>query len=383
MDSPLLPTFRRAVQPSSPSENSISLADLSLASTSSPLPDPPSGSNGNHVPSQPSQHPITFSSSSTTSSSSHPYVPNENPKEEYEDEEDEETPIKVKRQPRFSLFAQPSQLPNSLGQSQYKSGRQSPTSSQTIRKDETQHRAVSQDRQEKRFEEDGKILVERKDGKDEDGNVSLDEDERSEGKEGMGGEEEEENTIHPSYRQKEDKLREGLYELKRMNEVFDGFLNALEAAKGHNERLATRVQQTSQLLDQYTAIMGQTEHTQNLILNPLWTGAEDDAAALAEAEAARLAALRKEEEEAEIARLKAEEQRRLAEERKTKVNTGTSSRGRGRGVGRGVTLNTRQSLLPTAIKRPPSTQSRSTRGGTGGGLYANVQSSGYGPPGRR
>ncbi len=35
--------------------------------------------------------------------------------------------------------------------------------------------------------------------------------------------------------QSEDKLRESLYELREMNEVFEGFLGALEAAKGHNE----------------------------------------------------------------------------------------------------------------------------------------------------
>jgi hypothetical protein len=33
----------------------------------------------------------------------------------------------------------------------------------------------------------------------------------------------------------DDKLRESLYELRQMNEVFDGFLIALEAARGHNE----------------------------------------------------------------------------------------------------------------------------------------------------
>ena len=35
--------------------------------------------------------------------------------------------------------------------------------------------------------------------------------------------------------EREEKLREGLYELRRMNEVFDSFLSSLEAARGHNE----------------------------------------------------------------------------------------------------------------------------------------------------
>ena len=34
---------------------------------------------------------------------------------------------------------------------------------------------------------------------------------------------------------RDDKLRESLYELRQVNEVFNGFLIALEAAKGHNE----------------------------------------------------------------------------------------------------------------------------------------------------
>lgn len=41
------------------------------------------------------------------------------------------------------------------------------------------------------------------------------------------------------------------------------------------QRLAERVQQTSLLLDEYTAILGQAEHTQRLLLNPRWTGSSD------------------------------------------------------------------------------------------------------------
>lgn len=35
--------------------------------------------------------------------------------------------------------------------------------------------------------------------------------------------------------ERDDKLRESLYELRQMNEVFDGFLGALESARGHNQ----------------------------------------------------------------------------------------------------------------------------------------------------
>jgi hypothetical protein len=47
-----------------------------------------------------------------------------------------------------------------------------------------------------------------------------------------------EETIHPrivTSAEREDRLRESLYELRQMNEVFEGFLGALEAARGHNE----------------------------------------------------------------------------------------------------------------------------------------------------
>ena len=35
-----------------------------------------------------------------------------------------------------------------------------------------------------------------------------------------------------------------------------------------------KVEQTSQLLDKYVAILGQTEHTTKLLLSPEWEGAE-------------------------------------------------------------------------------------------------------------
>lgn len=58
--------------------------------------------------------------------------------------------------------------------------------------------------------------------------------------EGEGIEAAEGETIHSSKpaqssEEREDRLRESLYELRQMNEVFDGFLSALLAARGHNE----------------------------------------------------------------------------------------------------------------------------------------------------
>ncbi|OCF33896.1 hypothetical protein I316_04238 [Kwoniella heveanensis BCC8398] len=242
---------------------------------------------------------------------------------------------------------------------------------------------------------------------------------------------------------RDDKLRESLYELRRMNEVFDGFLGALEGVRGHNERLAQRVQQTSALLDEYTAIMGQTEFTQRLLLNPKWTGSADDAEAIAAEEEARFLAQQAAEEEArrqvEAARLAEEERERRAaaaalgtqmrNEKGTRTGAGAGALGRGgagvgagrprgrggfgAGAGTGARGGTtargrgtstgipRPSMMPrptsgagsgtttTRKVTPTSASNRGTSnngsgggggGGNGlGGQYSHVKSSGYGP----
>ena len=237
-------------------------------------------------------------------------------------------------------------------------------------------------------------------------------------------------TVHPSAprssAERDERLRESLYELRRMNEVFDGFLNALDLARGHNEvgrgwvmrlgraheqRLAARVSQTSTLLDQYTALLGQTEHTKRLLMNPAWTGADDvsavsytsaqhhsdqqDAAALEAEESARRAA------DETVA---AEQRRQVSFAQSTPAQKGGSSTSRsgasrGRGTARGgvpprgrggmsigATTAPRQSML-----KPPSSGFRKSMAAAGsgtataglGGKYANVQSSGYGGSGQR
>jgi hypothetical protein len=95
--------------------------------------------------------------------------------------------------------------------------------------------------------------------------------------------------------QRDERLRAALFELKKMNEVFENYASALEATRHHNEvstsmythtngrrliivlgqRLAARTAQTSQLLDQYVSLLSQTEHTQRLILDKRWTGLND------------------------------------------------------------------------------------------------------------
>ncbi|WVQ76749.1 hypothetical protein IAR50_006423 [Cryptococcus sp. DSM 104548] len=203
------------------------------------------------------------------------------------------------------------------------------------------------------------------------------------------------------------RLRESLYELRKFNEVFDGFIGALEGVKGHNERLAERVQQTSALLDEYTAILGQSEHTKRLLSNPRWTGASDDQAAIAaEQAAAALAQHRAQQEEAarvEALRREEEERQRRAEQReKEKEKEGALAarrgvaRGRGRigmgvgrgGAGSGSTARGTGIPRPSSLPRPSSATGSASSARRGApsttasgtvGNYTHVKSSGYGP----
>ncbi|CAD6582105.1 MAG: hypothetical protein TREMPRED_003173 [Tremellales sp. Tagirdzhanova-0007] len=363
MDSPLFPTIRR---PTTSSPSGL-MADLFLASS-------------HHSPDDdlafPSpSHP--YSSDSHASSSHSHSRPSGRPANA--PVMDDQTPRKPRKthagKPRFSLFAAPQSQPNGP--------------------------AHIADDEEEEEEEEG-VGMEDAVGRQEDDGGGGGED----GDGGDDGEEGEDHTIHAPRRsisnwnrpaQSDDKLRESLYELREMNEVFDGFLTALEAARGHNERLATRVQQTSALLDQYTALLGQTEHTQQLILNPNWTGAYDDAVALAaeqeSRQAAEAAAVVEAERAAEAARRAEEEKERLALEA-SKAREAASrggARGRGSGVTRGGTTRGRGSGIPTTNTRQPVVAGSRTpglapkktlSGGVGAGLggkYADVKSSGYGP----
>ncbi|ORX33513.1 DASH complex subunit Duo1-domain-containing protein [Kockovaella imperatae] len=175
---------------------------------------------------------------------------------------------------------------------------------------------------------------------------------------------------------RDDVLRESLYELKQMNEVFDGFLGALEAARGHNLRLQTRVRETHALLDNYTALLGQTEHAQRLILNSAWTGAQDDDAAIeAEQQAQRVAeaaAALEPERKAEAAKLAEERKAAVVASQDKAKDLGTLGRGGSRipSRGRGGPPPSRTTSASSGIRKPSDGL---------GGKYASVRSSGYGP----
>ncbi|KAK8846695.1 hypothetical protein IAR55_005782 [Kwoniella newhampshirensis] len=387
MDSPLLPTLSKPNY--SLEEDPSLLADLSLDS------EPPLSPTSHNLS---SSHSFTGGrqelSGSVSSSRSHSVaqgngrvridaqlddeINEEEGRGDYHD--DKKTKAKAKpetgNKPRFSLFAAPR-----------------PPSADD---DGAGPESDRDDNQEEEEEADQTIHVT--------GSTSQRQDEGSQGKSlrSQSQSQPDSQTQQPkqSSAEREGKLRESLYELRKMNEVFESFLGALEGVRGHNQRLAQRVQQTSALLDEYTAIMGQAEHTQRLLTNPKWTGSADDAAALMAEEQARQvaeqAAMQEAQRAAEAARLAQDEKERRERERASEVGTGRLGRGRGRGgIGAsvsgtrgGVTRGRGTGIPRPSVAAPRPTSASATRKGTttgatsGGGLggqYSHVKSSGYGP----
>jgi len=177
MDSPLLPTFKRKADVSSSPTGLMANMTLEPMSPgdSFMFSHQPSTSRLDTAQSSQTSHSASFSARASTSAAPAPQA-------------------KSGKAPRFSLFA-PNQGPSSR----------------------TNDHADIEDEARSDF---GEISEEGED-------VAVDE------------------TIHADNEQatdraessaaRDDKLRESLYELRQMNEVFDGFLGALEAAKGHNE----------------------------------------------------------------------------------------------------------------------------------------------------
>ncbi|KAE8540357.1 hypothetical protein D1P53_003302 [Cryptococcus gattii VGV] len=424
MDSPLLPTLSRpnySIDEDNHGDVSLSLADLSIAS------DGPDGLSPLPPPRQISHHDQSRAKSLYTQTSNHAGVSGgagiesstmlgsnltrkSIPPTAVSNDISAGKGASTGSKPRFSLFAPPRQA-----------------------YEDDDRRSIAEEEDDERTSSIGNR-----------GDVSIPNEvyEREKGGD-IKGEGEDEERVRPQEHSRqhdsdgEKKLRESLYELRKFNEVFEGFIGSLEGVKGHNERLAERVQQTSLLLEEYTAILGQAEHTQRLLLNPRWTGSSDDAAAIAAEEQVRAAAAVKALEEAqaaaEAAQVAEEQARKLAERERAQSEvrtrgTGTRGRGiargsgmargssrlvrggsvsvrggsgsvrgesgsvrggnglargggsgltRGRGVGTGVTRPS------TAPPRPESTTTSSVarRGGSTGatGKYSHVKSSGYGP----
>ncbi|KAF9520276.1 hypothetical protein BS47DRAFT_1387319 [Hydnum rufescens UP504] len=132
----------------------------------------------------------------------------------------------------------------------------------------------------------------------------------------------------------EERLRRQLFDMQKINAAFGAYYDALTAVQDRQQTLATKVNQTKQLLDRYVAILGQAEHNARLLLDPNWQGAEvvrtrmpifrmhSSTSPAPGQDAARLAEIRRREEESlrlerEAVQRKEEEARarREAEER--------------------------------------------------------------------
>ncbi|TIB74601.1 hypothetical protein E3Q23_02635 [Wallemia mellicola] len=154
----------------------------------------------------------------------------------------------------------------------------------------------------------------------------------------------------PNELDREAVLQAELDALIKFRQPLEASVEALCVAQEQNHRLAERVEQTSTLLDEYTRILRQQEHTRNLMLNTHWKGATEDVRAVEEKQ--------RELERQEYEAAQAEERRRveaeLAREREAKeaemrataaASAGNPSRGSVRGRGRVSVSSTRGRAL--------------------------------------
>ncbi|KIO17456.1 hypothetical protein M407DRAFT_32882 [Tulasnella calospora MUT 4182] len=153
------------------------------------------------------------------------------------------------------------------------------------------------------------------------------------------GDGETENAARPTRRTREEELQTTLYQMRSINSVLLEYLDALNETERNNRILAQQVDNSHQLLNKYTELLGQTEHTTRLLLDPQWQGAEADE--VLAAEQARQEAL--------------EQERREREERERR--RGSEKRGRGllkhqRGGGPELEESGEEDRLPVA-QLPP------------------------------
>ncbi|KAF8313458.1 hypothetical protein DL93DRAFT_1173766 [Clavulina sp. PMI_390] len=145
----------------------------------------------------------------------------------------------------------------------------------------------------------------------------------------------------------DDRLRQQLYELQRVNEAFDSFGIAVQAVRFKQRSLESRVGRTKELLDRYVAILGQAEHNSRLLLNPDWEGASADEMRIEEA--------RRREEEARLAREEAlRREREEQERREAEARDAAERAAQAKERGRGTTVRGRGRAAPSVRSRTPT-----------------------------
>ncbi|KAF8326672.1 DASH complex subunit Duo1-domain-containing protein [Cantharellus anzutake] len=194
-----------------------------------------------------------------------------------------------------------------------------------------------------------------------------------------------EPALHPQQLTEEERLRRQLFDMQRINASFNEYFAALSAVRDRQQSLASKVENTKQLLDRYVAILGQAEHNARLLLDPTWEGAQADSERINEARAREEEEIRKAKEE-EMRR--EEERQRQEEEEQKKLAASAVKRGTVRGraaVGRGI--HARGGNIPargarlvpssTGLNRPPVTKANGLRGR---GAASGIPQSGIRPP---
>jgi hypothetical protein len=72
-------------------------------------------------------------------------------------------------------------------------------------------------------------------------------------------------------------LQAELDQIRQTNDVIEGMIESIEKTSSHLDVVLTTTQNVDKLLDMWTRILSQTEHTQRLLFNHSWQGlARDD-----------------------------------------------------------------------------------------------------------
>ncbi|KAL5528166.1 hypothetical protein ACEPAF_7302 [Sanghuangporus sanghuang] len=119
-------------------------------------------------------------------------------------------------------------------------------------------------------------------------------------------EEDEETRAQFAAQSREERLRQDLFVLRKINAGLAVYNEALSGTRTSTERVAEQLKQTNALLDKYVDILAKSEAATKLIFDERWHGAEDDEATLE----------RLHHEAAEKARKAAEERARSEQEQK-------------------------------------------------------------------
>ncbi|KDQ57463.1 hypothetical protein JAAARDRAFT_58075 [Jaapia argillacea MUCL 33604] len=174
-------------------------------------------------------------------------------------------------------------------------------------------------------------------------------------------------------RTREEKLQHDLFILRKLNESFAVYNEALAEAKTATEKVSAQVRETNVLLDRYVGLLSRSDEISRLIFDEKWNGADMDQEIIEQEEREAEEKARREEEERalaeqrELERLEKEEQERAAREERERLERETKVKPVGRGSGvtgvRGTRASMRGMRASTGGNRPTSVASSTTSSG--------------------